>query len=385
VERAWLDWEAVVRRQHEVVTSLQPAPASLEKKGSRVILGQARFVDAHTLEVKGSRLGGERIVIAAGSEPVRPDVPGRELCITSDELLFLPRFPETLILVGAGAIGLELAGAFADLGARVTVIGRDAEVLAGFDPDVAAYLRRFMEARGVTFHLGARVTRVSGGPGAVTVHADSDRGALEVTGAQVGLTVGRRFNPRVLGADAPGLETGALGLKVGPDLRTSVPHIYAAGDAAGNRQLTTVAAYEGRLAGTNALRGEREAADHSVVPQVIFTTPEIAAAGLTDAESRARGIPCAVSRQDMRGASNGRATGEDGGYLKLVFDNTSRRLLGVQMVSYAAAELIQFCALAIRSGVTADRVAAQLSVHPSHGERLIKSFGPDLLEVCEVE
>jgi pyruvate/2-oxoglutarate dehydrogenase complex dihydrolipoamide dehydrogenase (E3) component len=92
-----------------------------------------------------------------------------------------------------------------------------------------------------------------------------------------------------------------------------------------------------------------------------------------------------VSRHDVRGASNGRATGEDGGYLKLVFDSTVRRLLGVQMVSYAAAELIQFCALAIRSGVTADRVAAQLSVHPSHGERLIKSFGPDLLEVCEVE
>jgi pyruvate/2-oxoglutarate dehydrogenase complex dihydrolipoamide dehydrogenase (E3) component len=385
MERAWLDWEAVMRRQHEVVASLQPAPASLEKKGSRVILGETRFVDVHTLEVNGSRVGGERIVIAAGSEPVRPDLPGRELCVTSDELLFLPRFPENLILVGAGAIGLELAGAFADLGARVTVIGRDPEILAGFDPDVAGYLRRVMEGRGVTFHLGARVTRFSGRAGAVTVHANTDAGPLEVTGAQVGLTVGRRFQPRMLGADGLGLETGTLGLKVAPFLGTSLPHIYAAGDAAGNRQLTTVAAYEGRLAATNALRSEREAADHSVVPQVIFTTPEIAAVGLTHAESRARGIPCAVSRHDMRGASNGRATGEDGGYLKLVFDGTVRRLLGVQMVSYAAAELIQFCALAIRSRITADRVAAQLSVHPSHGERLIKNFGPDLLEVCEVE
>jgi pyruvate/2-oxoglutarate dehydrogenase complex dihydrolipoamide dehydrogenase (E3) component len=170
---------------------------------------------------------------------------------------------------------------------------------------------------------------------------------------------------------------------VTPYLRSSISHIYAAGDAAGGRQLTPVAAYEGRIAALNALQGDTLRADETVVPQVIFTTPEAASVGLTHGEAEARGIPCAVARHDTRGASNGVASGENGGYLKLVFDPVTQRLLGAQMICYAAAELIQFCVLAIRAGTSADAVRAQLSVHPSHGERLLKVFGADLREPCE--
>lgn len=120
-------------------------------------------------------------------------------------------------------------------------------------------------------------------------------------------------------------------------------------------------------------------ADEAVVPQVIFTTPEVASVGLSERETEARGLTSAVACHDMRGASNGVASG----YLKLVFDGSTQRLLGAQMVSYAAAELIQLCALAIRTGMPAHTVAAQLSIHPSHGERLLKAFGADLREHCE--
>jgi pyruvate/2-oxoglutarate dehydrogenase complex dihydrolipoamide dehydrogenase (E3) component len=198
------------------------------------------------------------------------------------------------------------------------------------------------------------------------------------------VAVGRRFRPNLIGAEALGLDTGPLGLRVTPHLRTSVASIYAAGDAAGNLQLTPVAAYEGRVAARNALEGDRLVADHSAVPQTIFTTPEVARVGLTHAEARARGVECHVSTHDLRGASNGRATGEDDGYLKLVFEGQSERVLGVQMVSYAAAELIQLAALAIRAGATAELLSTQLSVHPSHGERFIKIAAHDYHEVCEV-
>jgi pyruvate/2-oxoglutarate dehydrogenase complex dihydrolipoamide dehydrogenase (E3) component len=161
-------------------------------------------------------------------------------------------------------------------------------------------------------------------------------------------------------------------------------HIYAAGDAAGNAQLTPVAAYEGRLAAHNALEGDRLTADERVVPQAVFTTPEVAKVGLTHRDAVASGVRCHVATQDMRGASNGRATGEDDGYLKLVFDGAQERLLGVQMVNYAGAELIQMAALAIRSGVTASVLATQLSIHPSHGERFIKIAAHDHHEICEV-
>ena len=378
-----LDWDAIVRRQHEVVRALQPSPGAFERTGAKIYLAEAQFVDPHTLQINGRQVRGEKIVIAAGSEPVVPPLPGRELAITSDQILFLPRFPESLVLVGAGVIGLEMAGAFADLGSRVTVIGQDGEILPGLDADVAAYLRKILEAKSVAFHLKCTVERLSGRAGAVAVHLAKGGTPLAVEAAQVCLAVGRRFRPQRLGADRLGLKLGRLGLEVTPHLRTSIPHIYAAGDAAGNQQLTPVAAYEGKLAVRNALHGDVEAADYSVVPQTIFTTPEVGRVGLTHREALQRGGKCHVATHDLRGASNGRATGEDAGYLKLVFDGATEKVLGVQMVSYAAAELIQFAALAIRSGADAHLVSSQLSVHPSHGERLIKIFGHDYHEVCE--
>ncbi len=378
-----LDWDTVVRRQHEVVRAVQPPPEAFEKLGAKVHLAEARFADSHTLEVNGHRVQGEKLVIAAGSEPVVPPIPGRELAMTSDQILFLPRFPDSLTLVGAGVIGLEMASAFADLGSRVTVIGKDPEILPTLDADVAAYIRTILEGKGVTIHLGAAVERFSGRPGRVTTHARTESGALAIESAEACVAVGRRFNPGRLGADRLGLEVGKLGLNVTPYLRSSIPHIYAAGDAAGNHQLTPTAAYEGKLAALNALKGDIQPVDYGAVPQTIFTTPEVGKVGLTHGEALRRRVECHVATHDMRGSSNGRATGEDAGFLKLVFDGTTEKVLGVQMVSYAAAELIQLATLAIRAGADATLLSSQLSIHPSHGERLIKIFGHDHHEVCQ--
>jgi len=363
-----LDWPTVVRRQTDVVREFQPSPSALEEVGVRVFFGDARFSDPRTIAVNGTAVRGERIVIAAGSTPVIPAVPGREVTITSDDLLFLREFPRRLVLVGGGVIGLEMAGAFNDLGADVTVIANEPEILPAFDRDVAGYARKVLEARGVTFHLDASVTGFSGAPGAVTARYTKDGAA----GAET------------LGAEHLGLEMGRLGLKVSPYLRTSVPHIYAAGDAAGNAQLTPVAAYEGRIAARNALEGDRVVTDEALVPHAVFTTPEVAKVGLTHREAQARGVRCDEVKHDLRGSSNGRATGEDDGYLKLVFEPGSERLLGVQMVSYAGAELIQLAALALRTNATAALLAAQLSVHPSHAERVIKFAAHEYHEVCEI-
>lgn len=379
-----LDWATVVRRQHDIVKEFQPLPASLTHAGAEIALGEARFGDPHTIAVNGSALWGEKIIIGAGSAPVMPAVPGIDATITSDEILFLPVFPARLVIVGAGAIGLEMAGAFSDFGADVTVIGQEDEILPAFDADVAGYVRQILESRGVTFHLGAAVTSFCGTRGAVTTHFTHHGVPRALTADQACLAIGRRWKPDTLGAEGLGFEMGRLGLAVNPYLRTSVAHIYAAGDAAGNIQLTPVAAYEGRLAAHNALAGDRMAADERIVPQTVFTTPEVAKVGLSHRQVEASGVRCHVATHDMRGASNGRATGEDDGYLKLVFDAADERLLGVQMVSYAAAELIQMAAMAIGSGITAKVLAAQLSVHPSQTERFIKFAAHDHHEICEV-
>jgi pyruvate/2-oxoglutarate dehydrogenase complex dihydrolipoamide dehydrogenase (E3) component len=376
-----LDWPTVVRRQLDIVKEFQPLPASLARTGAEIILGEARFADPHTIAVNSSALRGDRIIIAAGSIPVVPGLPGIEAVITSDEILFLPVFPRRLVIVGAGVIGLEMAGAFSDFGAEVVVVGQDREILPAFDPDVAGYLRKIFESRGVAFHLGATVTSFARRGGGVTARFTKDGAPHEVTADQACLAIGRRWRPETLGAEHLNLSMGHLGLEVTPYLRTSVAHIYAAGDAAGNEQLTPVAAYEGRLAARNALQGDQLIADTTLVPQSVFTTPEVARVGLTHQAATASGLKCHVATQDLRGASNGRATGEDGGYLKLVFDAAQERLLGAQMVSYAGAELIQMAALAIRNGVTASVLAAQLSVHPSHAEPFIKIAAHDHHEI----
>jgi dihydrolipoamide dehydrogenase len=379
-----LDWAAVVARQHAIVGSLRPSRDNLERAGVRVYLGEARLVEPGTFAIGGREVHGERLVIAAGSAPVIPPFEGRELGITSDDLLFLPDFPRSLVLVGAGAIGLEMAAAFNDFGSTVTVIGQDPEILPGFDADVAGYLRTLLTQRGVTFHVPARVTALAGRRGDVTTRFLEDGTPREVRASAVCLAVGRRFHPRALGAEGLPLKTNRLGLVTDSYLRTSLPGAYAAGDAAGNRQLTTTAAYEGRIAAANALQGDNLESDLSLVPQVLFTTPEIAHVGLTHREAQERGVGCHVATHDMRGASNGVATGEEGGYLKLVFEAGTERLLGAQMVSYRAAELIQLVSLAIRERTTEGTLAAQLSIHPSHGERLIKVAAHDYHDVCEV-
>ena len=379
-----LDWPTVMRRQRDLVQAFQPSRDHLRRAGVEVIFGEARFSDAHTLSVNGSAIHAATIVISAGSAPVIPPLPGRDLAITSDDLLFLPQFPRSLVLVGAGVIGLEMAGAFSDLGTAVTVIGSEAEILSGFDGDVAGYVRAILQARGVTFHLDASVTQLSGRPGAVTTTFTADGITREVVAEQVCLAVGRRWRPESVGAEHLALAMGDRGLRVTPYLKTSIAHIYAAGDAAGNAQLTPVAAYEGRIAAKNALEGDHLTADETVVPQTVFTTPEVAKVGFTHAAARARGIPCHVARHDMRGASNGRAMGEDDGYLSLVFDPDTERLLGVQLVSYAGAELIQLAALAIRMQATAKFLAEQISVHPSHAERFIKITAHEYHETCEI-
>jgi pyruvate/2-oxoglutarate dehydrogenase complex dihydrolipoamide dehydrogenase (E3) component len=384
IQNSTLDWAAVIARQHAIVASLQPTAARLEHAGIRVYQGEARLVGPGTLAVDGREVHGERVLIAAGSAPVIPPFEGRELGLTSDDLLFLPEFPRSLVLVGAGAIGLEMAAAFNDFGSTVTVIGQDSEILPGFDADVAGYLRAILEQRGVTFCVPARVTALAGRRGDVTTRFVDGDTSREVRSAAVCLAVGRRFDPTTLGGEGMPLKRNHLGLMTDSYLRTSVPGVYAAGDAAGNRQLTTTAAYEGRLAAANALQGDNLASDLSIVPQVLFTTPEIAQVGLTHRQARERGAGCQVATHDMRGASNGVATGEEGGYFKLVFEAGTERLLGAQMVSYRAAELIQLIALAIRERTTAGTLASLLSIHPSHGERLIKAAGHDYHDVCEV-
>jgi len=203
-----LDWPTVVRRQHDIVKEFRPLPASLARTGAEIILGEARFTDPHTITVNSSTLRGNRIIIAAGSIPVVSALPGIEVAITSDEILFFPAFPRRLVIVGAGVIGLEMAGAFSAFGAEVVVGGQDREILPAVDPDVAGYLRKIFESRGVTFHLGVTLMSFSGRRDGVTARFTNDGEPHELTAEQVCVAAGRRWRLEMLGAEhLPGERT----------------------------------------------------------------------------------------------------------------------------------------------------------------------------------
>src|SRR5260370_17278996 len=176
------------------------------------------------VEVEGRRVGAEGFVMAGGSERVMPGVPGRERLMTSDQVLFLPWFPASLTFIGGGPVAMELASAYTDLGSRVTVLARGAEILPGVDPDVARILRKRMEAHGVTFRLQTTVNQLAADPAGVRIEFDSAGMANRMTSSQVCAAVGRRFHPRTIGAGRIGLELGPLRLPPTPYPRHPVPH-----------------------------------------------------------------------------------------------------------------------------------------------------------------
>jgi mercuric reductase len=356
----------------------------------RVVPGQATFVTDHEVAVQSAggtrRLVGDQIVIATGSTPAVPALPGlADVPYLTSDLLSSPddpwetelrEQPRSLLILGGGYIALELGQMFARFGTQVTLVTRGKRILSGYEPEIAEALTEILQEEGLRIETSAQVCGVTQQEEGVALNILRHGRTQTFAAEHLLIATGRRPNTRELGLEQAGVEVDPTGaVRVDRTLRTTVPHVWAAGDVIGreteSQMATPVGAHDGKIAAHNALSGEplREV-DHTVIPRVIFTDPQVAVVGLTDEEAVAAGIACNCNAIPLAVVPRAGAIRDTRGLIKMVLDDTTRRVVGVSMLGTNAGEVIHEAAMALRFGATTDDFIDLVHAYPTMAEAL---------------
>lgn len=359
-----VDFGAVKDHVARVIASIAPVDSQerFEELGVRVIRAWGRFISPTELQAGEDVIMARRFVIATGSRPAVPPVPGlNEVRYLTNETIFpLREKPEHLVILGGGPIGMEMAQAHRRLGCKVTVI-EAASALGREDPEMAAVVLASLRDEGVTILEGVSAMRVDA-PATVTL-SDGSR----IAGSHLLVAVGRQVALERLNLDAAGVAHDRRGVTVGANLRSTNTHVYAVGDAAGGAQFTHLAGYHAGIVLRQVLFGLPAKASMAAIPRVTFTDPELAQVGMTEADARAiPGASVEVLRWPYADNDRAQATGETTGLVKLVI--VRGRPVGVGIVGAQAGELIGLWALVISAGVKLRSVAGMVAPYPTLGE-----------------
>jgi pyruvate/2-oxoglutarate dehydrogenase complex dihydrolipoamide dehydrogenase (E3) component len=363
-----IDFAKVHRHVHDVIAAIAPNDSRerFNGLGVRVIEGAARFADRNTVVVDGIAIAARRFVIATGSSPLLPPIPGldRVLYLTNETVFDLTTRPEHLIVIGAGPIGLELAQAFRRLGSAVTVL-EAGEPLAREDGECAAIVLDALEREGVTVRRNVAVAGVEGTGSKVKIVFGDDAEAIE--GSHLLIATGRKANTDGLALERARIACDRSGIVVNKSLKTANRRVYAIGDVVGRGQFTHLANYHAGLVIRNALFRLPVKVNADLVPRVTFTDPELAHVGLTEAEARARGIAIGVLRWPYHENDRAQAERETVGHIKIVTDGRGK-IVGATIVGEAAGELITAWTLAISRGLNIRAVAGMIVPYPTLAE-----------------
>jgi mercuric reductase len=371
-----VDLASLVEQKGELVGLLRQAKYEdvAQAYGSQIRSGQARFRDEATLEVDGRRLRARAYIVATGAEPGTSGLPGSGSVpfLTSTTAMELHQLPESMIVVGGGYVGMEQAQLFAHLGTRVTVVGR---LAPRAEPEIAAVLRSVFANDGIDV-VEERASSVERSGGGVAVFTASGR-RLEAKALLV--AIGRRARTDGLDLPAAGVKTDESGFVVVDEhQRSSNPWVFAAGDVSGAPQYVYVAAATGRVAATNALAdgtGPPAVVDYAGMPAVIFTRPQLASAGLTEAEAVARGRVTASRVLSLEDVPRALANRETRGAVKLVADAGTGKVLGVHAAAGGAGDLLLAATYAIKAGMTVDDIADTWAPYLTMAESLRLAAG----------
>lgn len=368
-----IDFAAVHAHVHRVIAAIAPndSAARFTGLGARVLCGHARFEDPETVVVDGqARIKARRFVAATGSSPIIPPIPGLAEApyLTNETIFDLTALPPRLIVIGAGAIGLELAQAFRRLGSEVVAI-EAAAPLGKNDPECAGIVLEALRREGVTLRAGqsAALVKHDRATGEIAVVVKTDQGEETIAGSHLLVAVGRKPNIDDLGLERAGVAVDRNGIVVDKGLRTTNRRVYAIGDAAGGPQFTHVANYHAGLVIRNALFRLPVRADARAIPFVTFTDPELAQVGLTEAEARRQGVTINVLRWPYHENDRAQTARETHGHIKAIV-NSRGRILGAAIVGAEAGELIATWALAVQRRMNI-RAFAELTVaYPTRAE-----------------
>jgi pyruvate/2-oxoglutarate dehydrogenase complex dihydrolipoamide dehydrogenase (E3) component len=368
---AGFDWARVLARKEDVVRRTGAGNAEeYERRGIVLFRGEAAFQDEHHVRVGGIVLSGERILIATGSRPAVPDIPGLDEAgpITSEEAVNLPRLPASMVIVGGGPVGCEFAQLFSTFGVRVTLLYRGETLLPREEPELGRLVREVLEANGATVVTEARVERLHGGPGQKVIQARVRGQVRELSAEKVLVATGREAQVRALNLPAAGVDVEGGRVRVNGQLQTTAPHIYAAGDVCGPLLYTHFAHYQGRVAAANMFLEAPAPADYRVVPRVTFTDPPIASVGLTEAGAAEAGRNVRSATFEVASLGKALVDSEDRGLVKLVADARTGEILGGHVASPAAGEVIHEVAAAMVARATVRDLAEAIHAFPNFAE-----------------
>jgi mercuric reductase len=348
-----------------------------------VFHGHATIAGEHTVAIDGRLLTGDQILVATGSRPSLPSVEGLDQVpyLTSDLLESevseeLRDLPESLLIVGGGAIALELGQMFHRFGSEVTILERSHRILGNHEPEVSIALTQAFQEEGINLATTAQVQRVfQDEDGSVVAVTQRDGVRQRFRAQRLLVATGRAPNTDALGLEPIGVSLDGRGfVEVNEWLQTNVPYVWAAGDVigphTGSQLATPVGAHDGGIAAANALGGVRRKVDHAVIPRTIFTDPQVAVVGLTDEEATARGHRCWCNTIPVELVPRAGAVRDPRGIAKMVIDDDTQRVLGVSLVMRDAGEVIHEAAMGIRLGATIHDFIDMLHVYPTMAEAL---------------
>ncbi|MDB2448711.1 dihydrolipoyl dehydrogenase [bacterium] len=351
---------------------LDETPEVLEKAGAVYLNGEARFVDAHHIDVDGQRIAGRAFILATGSRPMVPPIDGLDSVeyLTNESVFQQTDLPGSLLVLGGGVISMELAQAMNRLGVAVTVVEMAPEVLPREEPEFAAALRERLQAEGVRFEVGTKAVSVKRNGSETTLVAERDGQTLELSAERLLVALGRRANVENLGLDNAGVQVDR-GLVLNKQLRTTAKNIYACGDVAGPYLLSHMANYQGKIAAMNAIFPLRRSVNYEHVSWAIFTDPEFARAGLTEAEAREQyGDSIRVYHYDMaEKLDRAKTKAGDGGRIKLI-TSARGKVLGAHILAERAGELIAEVQVLKTLGLNFAKLQGVIHPYPTYADSL---------------
>ena len=381
------DWQRVmayVRGTQHVIEEEHDNPERFREMGVDVIFGNGHFESSDTFVVEDAENGqtrtlkSKRFVISTGSRPVAPPIPGLESCdyLDSENVWELEEFPNRLLVIGAGPIGVELGQAFHRLGADVTIAQRSGRILTKEDTDVSEQMLGYLREEGVTVQLNTNIVQVAQNQEGVSVtFNNSENGTTEQTFDKILIAAGRAPNVEGLELGKIGVQISSHGIEVNNKLQTNIKNIYAAGDVIGHYLFTHVAAFQAQLLIRNIFFPLSKTINYAVVPWTTFCDPEVARCGLTEAEAREKYGDVDVFTLDQSDVDRAVAEGETHGFSKVIASRWSGKILGVHLVGVNAGEVIHEYVLAMQEGIPLRKLSGMIHVYPTFSSSVWRVAG----------
>jgi mercuric reductase len=374
--RTTIEFNRIIEQKNQIVRGLRKEKYSdvlRSLPSTKLFRGNARFVSKTRVKVDGINVDGRKFVVATGSSPRIPSIPGIENVdyLTNVEALSLRNKPASMVVLGGRALGLEFAQMYSHMGTKVTLLQRSDRIVPEEEPAISEALHHYLEDEGIEIKTGVQVKRVYQTRGEKFVVATAKGKEIEARGDELLIATGRDPNTNLLG-----LETVPVGLrndgavKVNREMHTNAPHVWAAGDVTGEPMLETIAAKEGATAADNALLGTHRRIDFLPIPRAVFTSPQVASVGLTEKQAHEQGYECICRTIPMSKVPKAIVIRDTRGLVKMVADASTGRILGAHILADNAADIIQEAVLAVKHKLTIDDIIDTVHVFPTMTESI---------------